>query len=174
MVVGDSHTGKTSMIRRFAEDSFENTYIPTVGVDFRIRTIEMDGSVVKLQVWEMPGQERFRSGRPPPYRGSHGIIVVYDIADPDTFNNTKYWFQEIDRYACEKVCRMLVGHKLDLKQEHSTIVDTNEAKEYADSLGIPFIEASAKDSTNVDQVFVTVASDIMKQLRARDETSSSS
>merc|ERR1711964_860690 len=89
------------------------------------------------------------------YRGAHGIIVVYDVTDQESFNNVKQWLQEIERYACESVNKLLVGNKSDLTTKK--VVDWTTAKEYADSLAIPFLETSAKNATNVEQAFMTMA-----------------
>ncbi|KAJ1656297.1 ras GTPase [Dispira simplex] len=139
-------------------DSGVESYISTIGVDFKIRTIELEGKTVKLQIWDTAGQERFRTITSSYYRGAHGIIVVYDVTDTDTFNNVKQWLQEIDRYASEGVSKLLVGNKSDL--EDKKVVQYNVAKEFADQLGVPFLETSAKDSTNVEQAFLTMAKQI--------------
>ena len=104
------------------------------GVDFKIRTIEHDGKTIKLQIWDTAGQERFRTITSSYYRGAHGIIVVYDVTDSDTFDNVKQWLQEIERYASENVKKLLVGNKSDLTQRKQ--VDFTTAKEYAKQLDI--------------------------------------
>eukprot|EP00158_Paraphelidium_tribonemae_P002552 Partr_v1_DN25460_c0_g1_i6_m53728 putative member RAS oncogene family len=124
----------------------------------KIRTIELEGKVVKLQIWDTAGQERFRTITSSYYRGAHGIIVVYDVTDNDTFNNVKQWLQEIDRYASEGVNKLLVGNKSDLVQKKA--VEYQVAKDFADQLGIPFLETSAKNATNVEQAFLTMAKQI--------------
>ena len=108
----------------------------------KIRTIEQDGKTIKLQIWDTAGQERFRTITSSYYRGAHGIIVVYDVTDIESFNNVKQWLHEIDRYACENVNKLLVGNKSDLTTKRA--VTTEQAKEFADSLGIEFLETSAK------------------------------
>uniref|UniRef100_A0A915E985 Uncharacterized protein n=1 Tax=Ditylenchus dipsaci TaxID=166011 RepID=A0A915E985_9BILA len=118
-------------------------------VDFKIRTIKLDGKTIKLQIWDTAGQERFRTITSSYYRGAHGIIVVYDITDKDSFNNVKQWLQEIDRYASESVNKLLVGNKCDMEGQRA--VDTSVAKGFADQLKIPFLEASAKNSLNVEE-----------------------
>lgn len=90
--------------------------------------------------------------------GAHGIIVVYDVTDSDTFANVKQWLQEIDRYAVEGVNKLLVGNKSDLATKK--VVDYNTAKAFADELGIPFLETSAKNATNVEQAFLTMSKQI--------------
>ncbi|KAL7991329.1 hypothetical protein Chor_015585 [Crotalus horridus] len=112
--------------------------------------------------WDTAGQERFRTITSSYYRGAHGIIVVYDVTDQESFNNVKQWLQEIDRYASENVNKLLVGNKCDLTTKK--VVDYTTAKEFADSLGIPFLETSAKNATNVEQSFMTMAAEIKKRM----------
>eukprot|EP00002_Diphylleia_rotans_P002540 TRINITY_DN1159_c0_g2_i3.p1 TRINITY_DN1159_c0_g2~~TRINITY_DN1159_c0_g2_i3.p1 ORF type:complete len:202 (+),score=50.10 TRINITY_DN1159_c0_g2_i3:77-682(+) len=162
LLIGDSGVGKSCLLLRFVEDSYSDSYISTIGVDFKIRTIEIEGKTIKLQIWDTAGQERFRTITSSYYRGAHGIIVVYDVTDADSFTNVKQWLQEIDRYASENVNKLLVGNKNDLAPKRA--VEFNAAKEFADSMGIPFLETSAKNSTNVEQAFMTMAADIKKRV----------
>lgn len=158
LLIGDSGVGKSCLLLRFADDTYTDSYISTIGVDFKIRTIELEGKTVKLQIWDTAGQERFRTITSSYYRGAHGIIVVYDVTDQDTFTNVKQWLNEIDRYACEGVNKLLVGNKSDLTQKK--VVEYTVAKDFADQLTIPFLETSAKSSTNVEQAFLTMAKQI--------------
>jgi Ras-related protein Rab-1A len=162
LLIGDSGVGKSCLLLRFADDTYTESYISTIGVDFKIRTIELEGKTVKLQIWDTAGQERFRTITSSYYRGAHGIIVVYDVTDGDTFSNVKQWLQEIDRYACEGVNKLLVGNKSDLTSKK--VVEYGVAKEYADSLQIPFLETSAKNATNVEQAFLTMARQIKDRM----------
>mmetsp|Transcript_128535 Transcript_128535/g.181311 ORF Transcript_128535/g.181311 Transcript_128535/m.181311 type:complete len:203 (+) Transcript_128535:21-629(+) len=162
LLIGDSGVGKSCLLLRFADDTYTESYISTIGVDFKIRTIELEGKTIKLQIWDTAGQERFRTITSSYYRGAHGIIVVYDVTDQVSFGNVKQWLQEIDRYACESVNKLLVGNKCDLVSQKA--VDYNTAKEFADSLGIPFLETSAKNSTNVDDAFLTMAREIKARM----------
>ena len=162
LLIGDSGVGKSCLLLRFADDTYTEPYISTIGVDFKIRTIELEGKTVKLQIWDTAGQERFRTITSSYYRGAHGIIVVYDVTDESTFANVKQWLQEIERYACEGVNKLLVGNKADLTS--SKAVDFDAAKQLADELGIPFLETSAKDATNVEQAFLTMAKQIKDRM----------
>ncbi|KAI8866334.1 GTP-binding protein ypt1 [Ramicandelaber brevisporus] len=164
LIIGDSGTGKSSLLMRFADGNFTESYISTIGVDFKIRTMELEGKIIKAQVWDTAGQERFRTITSSYYRGAHGIIVVYDVTDPESFTNVRQWLQEIDRYASEGVNRLLVGNKCDLVDNKQ--VETKLAQEFADSLGIPFLETSAKDAVNVEQAFLVMAKQIKDRMGA--------
>ncbi|XP_051521490.1 ras-related protein ORAB-1-like [Myxocyprinus asiaticus] len=161
LLIGDSGVGKSCLLLRFADDIYTESYISTIGVDFKIRTIEMEGKTVKLQIWDTAGQERFRTITSSYYRGAHGIIIVYDVTEQESFNNVKQWLEEIDRYACENVSKLLVGNKIDLATKK--LVDFTTAKEFAESLKIPFLETSAKNANNVEKAFLTMASEIQKR-----------
>lgn len=112
--------------------------------------------------WDTAGQERFRTITSSYYRGAHGIIIVYDVTDKDSFNNVKQWLNEIDRYACENVNKLLVGNKCDMESKRA--VTFEEAKEFADSHSMPFLETSAKSATNVEKAFMTMASEIKNRM----------
>jgi Ras-related protein Rab-1A len=165
LLIGDSGVGKSCLLLRFADDSYTESYISTIGVDFKIRTLNLDGKTIKLQIWDTAGQERFRTITSSYYRGAHGIIIVYDVTDVESFNNVKTWLSEIDKYASENVNKLLVGNKSDLIAKKA--VDPGMAKEFADSLGIPFLETSAKNSTNVEEAFIRMATDIKSRVAAQ-------
>jgi len=167
LLIGDSGVGKSCLLLRFADDTYMESYISTIGVDFKIRTIELDGKTIKLQIWDTAGQERFRTITSSYYRGAHGIIIVYDVTDMETFNNVKTWLSEIDKYATDSVNKLLVGNKCDLVVKKA--VDYNTAKDYADTLGIPFLETSAKNATNVEQAFMTMSAEIKRRIQSNPE-----
>ncbi|CAE7357479.1 unnamed protein product [Symbiodinium necroappetens] len=158
LLIGDSGVGKSCLLLRFADDTYTESYISTIGVDFKIRTLDLEGKTVKLQIWDTAGQERFRTITSSYYRGAHGIIVVYDVTDKESFNNVKHWMQEIDKYAADGVNKLLVGNKCDLSSKK--VVSYDEAKELADSLGVQFMETSAKNARNVEQAFQSMAGEI--------------
>lgn len=162
LLIGDSGVGKSCLLLRFADDTYTESYISTIGVDFKIRTIDLDGKSVKLQIWDTAGQERFRTITSSYYRGAHGIIIVYDVTDQESFNNVKQWLHEIDRYACENVNKLLVGNKSDLTSKK--VVSTETAKEFATSLGIDFLETSAKNASNVELAFTNMATLIKNRM----------
>ena len=163
LVIGDSGVGKSCLLLRFAQDKYEQNYLSTVGVDYYNRTISIDGKRVQLQMWDTAGQERFRTITRSYYRGSQGIVVVYDVTDNDTFENVKHWLSEIERYATDGVSKMLVGNKCDMTDARA--VETATAQEVADKLDVPFFEASAKTAENVDEIFLRMARDILARTK---------
>jgi len=160
VLIGDSGVGKSCLLLRFADDNFTDSYISTIGVDFRFRTITIDKKTVKLQIWDTAGQERFRTITSAYYRGADGIIMVYDVTSAESFDHVEEWLSEVDRYANENTQKLLVGNKADLIEDKQVSEET--AQRFADKLGIPFIETSAKTATNVDAAFLTMAKELIK------------
>ncbi|GAB2292493.1 Ras- protein RABD2a [Dionaea muscipula] len=169
LLIGDSGVGKSCLLLRFADDSYVESYISTIGVDFKIRTVEQDGKTIKLQIWDTAGQERFRTITSSYYRGAHGIIIVYDVTDQQSFENIKQWLSEIDRYASDNVVKLLVGNKSDLTS--SKVVSYETGKAFADEIGVPFLETSAKNASNVEQAFMTMAAEIKKRVASQPTAS---
>ncbi|EKE39614.1 hypothetical protein ENUP19_0097G0006 [Entamoeba nuttalli] len=163
LLIGDSGVGKSCLLLRFADDTYTDTHIATIGVDFKIKTVQIDGKNIKLQIWDTAGQERFRTITSSYYRGAQGIIVVYSVIDLQTFQNVRQWLQEIERYASETVIKLLIGNKCDLEDERAVTVE--QGQELANSLNVSFMEASAKKSLNVDELFIKIATDIMKNIQ---------
>ncbi|KAI9025249.1 putative GTP-binding protein ypt1 [Phycomyces nitens] len=162
LLIGDSGVGKSCLLLRFADDMYTDSYISTIGVDFKIRTIELEGKAIKLQIWDTAGQERFRTITSSYYRGAHGIIIVYDVTDQGSFDNVKQWLREIDRYAAEGVNKLLVGNKNDMTDKK--VVSSATAESLAESLGLPLLETSAKNALNVEQSFLTMAKQIKDRM----------
>ena len=158
LLIGNSAVGKSSLLLRFSDNIFNESFLPTIGVDFKIRTFELTGKTVKLQIWDTAGQERFKTITSSYYKGAHGIILTYDITDKQSFKDIENWLTEVEKFANENVIKLLVGNKSDL--ESSRQVKFEEGKEFADSLGVQFIETSAKNSSNVEKAFFTLANEI--------------
>ncbi|OHT15521.1 Ras-related protein RABD1 [Tritrichomonas foetus] len=151
LIIGDSAVGKSCLLIQFADQTFSDNYVSTIGVDFKIRTIESGGRQVKLQIWDTAGQERFQSITANYYHGSHAIAVVYDITNRQSFENVRKWLTEVDKLANPLVCKLIVGNKADL--EDKRVVSRSEGQNLADGFGIPFIETSAKTAYNVKDMF---------------------
>ena len=165
LIIGDSGVGKSCVLVRFADDTFSSSFISTIGVDFKIKTLEIGGKTVKLQIWDTAGQERFRTITSSYYRGSHGVILVYDITDRRTFDHLNDWLYEIKRYASDNVNILLVGDKSDMEEKRQ--VSYEEGKKFARKNNFTFLETSAKNATNVHQAFCSLAHEV----RARTDDS---
>ncbi|XP_023125134.1 ras-related protein Rab-8B isoform X2 [Amphiprion ocellaris] len=135
LLIGDSGVGKTCLLFRFSEDAFNTTFIATIGIDFKIRTIDIEGKKIKLQIWDTAGQERFRTITTAYYRGAMGIMLVYDITMEKSFDNIRNWIRNIEELAID--------------------------------YGIKFLETSAKSGINVEEAFLTLATDIMSRLNRK-------
>ncbi|KAK1140614.1 AAA+-type ATPase [Aspergillus melleus] len=160
LLIGDSGVGKSCCLLRFSEDSFTPSFITTIGIDFKIRTIELDGKRVKLQIWDTAGQERFRTITTAYYRGAMGILLVYDVTDERSFQNIRTWFSNVEQHASEGVHKILIGNKCDWEEKRA--VSTEQGQQLADELGIPFLEVSAKNNINIEKAFYDLASEIKK------------
>ena len=159
--------GKSCLLLRFADDTFSESYITTIGVDFRFRTLQVDGHAVKLQIvgamqWDTAGQERFRTITSAYYRGADGIIIVFDRTSQESFEHVEEWLQEVNRYASDQTVKLLVGNKNDLE----TVVDSEVARAKAERLGMTYVETSAKSAFQVDLAFLTLAKSLMSKRSA--------
>ena len=161
LLVGDSGVGKTSLMVRFTDDTFSPSFITTIGIDFKIGTIQQGGKTIKLQIWDTAGQERFRTLTTSYFRGAQGIMVCYDVTDKNSFDNVKEWLHKIDEHASENVAKLIVGNKSDSSERK---VDTAAGQAMADALSIPFLETSAKHADRVDHAFTFLALQIQTRL----------
>jgi len=169
LLIGDSGVGKSCLLLRFSDDSFTPSFITTIGIDFKIRTIELEGKRIKLQIWDTAGQERFRTITTAYYRGAMGILLVYDVTDEKSFNNIRNWIRNIEQHATESVNKILIGNKCDMVEKK--VVDSARGKALADEYAIKFLETSAKNSINVEEAFITLAKDIKKRLIDNQDSS---
>ena len=159
VLVGDSGVGKSSLLFRFAENTFTDSFINTIGVDFRSRTLEIDGKKAKLQIWDTAGQERFRTITSTYYRGAQGIILVYDVTNYASFENIQDWLHDVEKGTDENAKLCLIGNKADLVE--TKCVSTEEGLAYAKSVNIDFMECSAKTASNVDLAFVRMTKELL-------------
>lgn len=131
----------------------------TLGIDFKIKSINVDGQVVKLQVWDTAGQERFRTITQTYYKGAMGIILVYDCTEEKSFSNISNWMKQIEQHASKDVAKVLVGNKADKEDK---VIDTETGKQLADEYGLDFFETSAKTGLNISELFQSIAHNIIK------------
>ncbi|XP_006049562.1 ras-related protein Rab-42 [Bubalus kerabau] len=170
-LLGDAAVGKTSLLRCYMrgapgipEPELELESAPTVGVEFYTRTVQLHaGPRVKLQLWDTAGQERFRCITRSFYRNVVGVLLVFDVTNRKSFEHIQDWHQEVlATQGPDKAIFLLIGHKSDLQS--ARCVSTQEAEELAASLGMGFMETSAKGNCNVDLAFDTLANTIQQAL----------
>ncbi|KAH7922413.1 ras-domain-containing protein [Leucogyrophana mollusca] len=161
LLIGNASVGKSSLLLRFSDEQWipEDEASATIGVDFRVHKMEVNGRKVKLSIWDTAGQERFRTITSSYYRGAQGIILVYDVANRETFDALPKWFSEIETYVPSSVVRIIVGNKLD--KEHSRQVPTAEGAAFAKRQNALFVEASAKTAVGVREAFEDVVGRIL-------------
>ena len=160
LLLGNSNVGKSSLFLRFVDDIWNDTFVPTIGVDFKIKTFDIDEKKIKMQIWDTAGQERFKNIIASYYRGAHGILLIYDVTDKDSFKNLNNWLIEIEKNASKNVLKVLIGNKTDL--EDKRVITYNQGKEFADTYGLKFIETSAKKNLNVTEAFETLGRELMQ------------
>ena len=160
LLLGNSNVGKSSLFLRFVDDIWNDTFVPTIGVDFKIKTFDIDEKKIKMQIWDTAGQERFKNIIASYYRGAHGILLIYDVTDKDSFKNLSNWIIEIEKNSSKQVLKVLIGNKTDL--EDKRVVTYNQGKEFADTYGLKYIETSAKKNLNVNEAFETLGRELMQ------------
>ncbi|KAK1165365.1 ras-related protein Rab-3B-like [Huso huso] len=151
LIIGNSSVGKTSFLFRYADDSFSNSFVSTVGIDFKVKTVYRNDKRVKLQIWDTAGQERYRTITTAYYRGAMGFILMYDICNEESFNAVQDWATQIKTYSWDNAQVILVGNKCDMEDER--LVPAEKGRSLADQLGFEYFEASARENINVKQVF---------------------
>jgi len=159
LLIGDSGVGKTCILFRFSDDAFNTTFISTIGIDFKIKTIELRGKKIKLQIWDTAGQERFHTITTSYYRGAMGIMLVYDITNSKSFDNIAKWLRNIQEHANEDVEKMILGNKCDM--EDKRVIPKERGEAIARENGIRFLETSAKTNINIDKAFIELSESIL-------------
>jgi small GTP-binding protein len=139
---------------RFCESKFDSNFVITIGVDFKSKIVQRHGQRIRLQIWDTAGQERFRTITPAYYKAGQGVLLVYDITDEKTFENVKYWLQNLEEYNTDAK-KILVGNKVDRSAERKVSTEAGEA--LARDHNMVFFETSAKINKNVDEAFLTIA-----------------
>jgi len=160
LLIGDSGVGKSCLLMRYCEDAFSESFITTIGIDFKVRTLEMDGKKVRVSVWDTAGQERFQTILPAYYRGAHGIMLVYDVTDGKSFDNVARWSKQIEQHAQPGVMRMLVANKCDMVADR--VVSVEDGQALAKSLDCLVFETSAKSNLNVTPAFSALVTAVLK------------
>ncbi|MFX0123717.1 MAG: Rab family GTPase [Candidatus Hodarchaeota archaeon] len=156
--IGSNAVGKTSLIRRFTENTFEETYIETLGVDFAVKQVRLQNRYLEFKLFDTAGEEKFGSLRPFYYRGAQGTIIVFDLTRRRTFDKLNEWLSHV-YINCGTISSILVGNKNDLPDRE---VSMSEAEKFASNKNLPYIETSAKTGDNVERMFTNLANSILK------------
>lgn len=160
LIIGESGVGKSSLLLRFTDDTFDPEQAATIGVDFKVKTLTVDGNKAKLAIWDTAGQERFRTLTPSYYRGAQGVILVYDVANKASFTKLDAWLNELETFATKHdMVKMLVGNKIDKEKRE---VSKEEGLKFARKHHMLFIEASAKTKEGVQCAFEELVEKILQ------------
>uniref|UniRef100_A0A1I8HF31 Ras-related protein Rab-43 n=1 Tax=Macrostomum lignano TaxID=282301 RepID=A0A1I8HF31_9PLAT len=164
VIVGDASVGKSCIVQCFKTGNYCETQASTIGVDFAMKTLLIDGVRVKLQIWDTAGHERFRTITQSYYRSASAAIIAYDITRRETFDSLHRWVEDLNRYAGSQAIHLLIGCKCDLESQRQ--VSAIEGREFANRLAmLAHLETSAKDNCNVDRLFHTVAEELLNRVR---------
>eukprot|EP01035_Chromulina_nebulosa_P017329 gene17329-22873_t len=161
LMVGDCGVGKSRLMLRYSSDTLALT---TIGIEFKIKNIQLDGLRIKLQIWNTAGSERFRTITTSYFRGAHGILLVYDVTDRQTFESIRNWYTLIQMHANENIKVILIGNKCDLSDQR--MVSFEEGESLANECNIHFYETSAIENINVEKSFLTITTDVKNRLIA--------
>jgi len=161
LIIGESGVGKSSLLLRFTDDQFDPEQEATIGVDFKVKVMDIQGNKVKLAIWDTAGQERFRTLTPSYYRGAQGAILVYDISSPESFHKVEDWLNELETYSTNHhLKKILVANKVDKEEERR--VSKEEGLKCARKYQMMFIEASAKTKEGVQVAFEELVEKIIQ------------
>lgn len=166
VLIGESGVGKSSLLRRFVDDTFSASFIATIGIDFKVKTVTLSQNdqkfKVKVQVWDTAGQERFRTITNAYYRGAEAVVLVYDVTDKHSFNKLSYWMDEVTEHTTNRnPIKVVVGNKTDDVDKRQ--ITKEEGKEFVEKKGYLFFEASSLSGDNVNDSFMEIAQRVFKQ-----------
>jgi len=155
LLVGDTGVGKSSILYRFTDNKFSTVFPSTIGVDFKIKQVQIDDKIAKLQIWDTAGQERFRTITQSYYRGAHGIFLVFDFNNIISFKNLEGWLDEIRRYASASAQIIVIGNKVEYTSLNR--VEDQEVDNFCNKHNLEWYPASAYKGINIERIFAILA-----------------
>ena len=161
LLIGDLGVGKSCVILRYVEGDFPGNIMSSIGVDFKTKQIDLDDRLIKLQIWDTAGHEKFRTITTSYYKSAHAIIILYDITQKASFDHIRNWITEIDKFGKQGVLKVIVGNKLDM--ENNRKITKEAAKNLALKYGIKLWEVSAKDNTNIEEMFLDTIKTLLEK-----------
>jgi len=168
LIVGDSRVGKSCLLTRFTEAMYTPNSTMTVGIDCKSKKIQVDDSIMKLQIWDTAGQEKYRSITQNFYKNALGVIIVFDLTDRTSFENVKKWIVQIKNNSDLDICMMLAANKCD--DELNRVVSKEEIGQFVQEREISWYETSAKEDINVQEIFLSIAREIKLRFFAPNES----
>ena len=163
MILGDSNVGKSSILKKYCKNEFTGTYVATIGIDFQIKYLNIDGKKIKLQIWDTAGQERYRVVTKNYFNTSDGFLVIYDITNRESFLNINNWIEQINTLVGGNVKCIIFGNKNDLKEVRK--VSIKEGEEMAKKYNCKFFETSAKEGNNLEEGFYDITKDVLGDIK---------
>ena len=159
LLLGDSAVGKTSLLTKYVNNTFQEQHIATIGVEYKDKYIIKNDFNIRLQIWDTAGQERFHSISKNLYRGTNGVLFVYDITSKESFDNLKHWIKEFQDVEGD-IKGVILGNKYDLKEER--VIQEKDVINFSEQYQMPYLETSAKDNINVKEGFELMVDELLK------------
>jgi len=169
ILIGDSGVGKSNIVMRYTKNQFNAELTTTTGVENQTKTVTIGNQKIRVQLWDLAGQERYRSMAKAYYRGTHGVLLVLDVTKKSSFDNLIFWLNEVTEYSNTDMTIMLLANKTDISNEQA--VPSNELREFAKKNNLFYEEVSAKDGTNIEKAFTILIEEIYRKIQKKQAQS---
>ena len=166
LIIGDSGVGKSCLLNKYVDDIYIDHHLTTIGVDFKIKTIDVNGKIVKLQIWDTAGQERFRVITTSYYRGASAVLAVFDLTSRESFENLEVWLEQVYKLTETAVIRptiIIVGTKSDKVDKNKYAVNPEDIHNFCEERGFKYFETSAVTGKNLNELFLTLSQDTIER-----------
>jgi len=171
ILIGDSGVGKSNIVLRYTKNEFSTELNTTTGVENQTKTVTIKNQKIRVQLWDLAGQERYRSMAKAYYRGTHGVLLVLDVTKKSSFDNIVFWLNEVTEYSNTDMTIMLLANKMDISNEQA--ISSNELREFAKKNNLFYEEVSAKDGTNIEKAFTILIEEIYRKIQKKTSSSCS-